>query len=277
LIRFSNGSVEDDRSADAHGMAIKLLKVPGRKLLPGHENETAQDFVLVDSETFFTGDLREYLFFSRGFLAARRSFVSAVFFWTRMLLFHMDLLKKVRSFTSHKPVSPLASRYFSSVPYRLGGRVVKYIARPHMPCLPRARVAAENGLSRALVDQLMISDAVFDFGVEVQIDPVSQPIENPSLQWSSHASARREWLATITIPSQHVDPMSALAEDLSYSPWHALEEHEPLGEINRARMYVYRDMARLRHELNGVVPAGTSEVPLSSRGCDHRALAAPQP
>jgi hypothetical protein len=48
LIRFSNGLQADDREADVHGMAIKLLDVPGRKLLPGHEDSTTMDFVLVD-------------------------------------------------------------------------------------------------------------------------------------------------------------------------------------------------------------------------------------
>ena len=40
LIRFSNGRKSDDREPDAHGMAIKLLNVPGSKLLEGRETET---------------------------------------------------------------------------------------------------------------------------------------------------------------------------------------------------------------------------------------------
>jgi hypothetical protein len=261
LIRFSNGRVDDDRNRDAHGMAIKVLNVPGTKLVAGHENETAHDFILVDSEVFFTGDLQEYVLFTRDFLAARRNILRTSLFLARMLVFHRGLLLKARKFANQTPSSPLASWYFSSVPYRLGGRIVKYVARPRLSGTPRGPVATEDGLSRALVEHLAAAEAVFDFGVDVHTVPSSQPIDDPSVCWSAQAGARREWLATITIPRQEVDPRSPLAENLSYSPWHALKEHEPVGAINRARMPVYEQMARLRHEMNGIVPAGTSEIP----------------
>ena len=44
----------------------------------------------------------------------------------------------------------------------------------------------------------------------------------------------------------------ALAEQISYTPWHALPEHAPLGGVNRVRRVVYESISRLRHELNGV-------------------------
>ena len=39
-------------------------------------------------------------------------------------------------------------------------------------------------------------------------------------------------------------------ENLSYTPWHALEEQKPLGSMNRARKVVYQQTARVRRELN---------------------------
>jgi hypothetical protein len=44
----------------------------------------------------------------------------------------------------------------------------------------------------------------------------------------------------------------ALAEHISYTPWHTLAVHEPLGGINRVRLEVYRTISKLRHEMNGV-------------------------
>src|SRR3954454_14461109 len=61
LVRFSNGRQSDDREPDAHGMAIKVLRVGGPKMIEGREHEEAQDFVLIDNETFFTGDPSLYL------------------------------------------------------------------------------------------------------------------------------------------------------------------------------------------------------------------------
>jgi len=56
-------------------------------------------------------------------------------------------------------------------------------------------------------------------------------------------------------------PRSSLAENLSYSPWHALKEHEPVGAINRARLPVYEQMARLRHEMNGICRRAPQRYP----------------
>jgi hypothetical protein len=46
----------------------------------------------------------------------------------------------------------------------------------------------------------------------------------------------------------------ALAEFASFSAWHCLPEHAPIGPINRARREVYLAISALRRELNGVPP-----------------------
>ena len=39
---------------------------------------------------------------------------------------------------------------------------------------------------------------------------------------------------------------------LSFTPWHTLAEHRPLGGINRIRRSAYRASSAVRHQLNGV-------------------------
>jgi hypothetical protein len=39
-------------------------------------------------------------------------------------------------------------------------------------------------------------------------------------------------------------------DNLSFTPWHALSEHRPLGGIQRARRVVYETISKLRHGLN---------------------------
>ena len=59
-IRFSNGNSEP-RPAwffDARGMAIKLMGVPGEKLLD--DEKYTQDFILISHPNFFVDDLRRY-------------------------------------------------------------------------------------------------------------------------------------------------------------------------------------------------------------------------
>ena len=43
---------------------------------------------------------------------------------------------------------------------------------------------------------------------------------------------------------------NSFCENLSFSPWHCLDDHRPLGGINRARRFVYQYISALRHELN---------------------------
>src|SRR5881394_3704799 len=48
LIRFSNGPQADDREPGPQGMAIKLIGVPGRKILEAEANAVTHDFILID-------------------------------------------------------------------------------------------------------------------------------------------------------------------------------------------------------------------------------------
>jgi hypothetical protein len=39
----------------------------------------------------------------------------------------------------------------------------------------------------------------------------------------------------------------ALAEKIAFNPWNTLQEHQPLGGMNRARKHIYTELAKLRH------------------------------
>ena len=61
-IRFSNASTipKSDKKPDIRGIAIKLMSVPGKKLLPDELYDNTQDFLLMTHETFFSKDLMEF-------------------------------------------------------------------------------------------------------------------------------------------------------------------------------------------------------------------------
>ena len=79
------------------------------------------------------------------------------------------------------------------------------------------------------------------------------PIEDPMVSWNEDVSPFRK-VATIVIPPQSFDTAAQLefGESLSYSPWHSLTEHSPLGGINRSRKRVYEVISEFRHERNGI-------------------------
>ena len=59
-------------------------------------------------------------------------------------------------------------------------------------------------------------------------------------------------VATLIIPRQRFDTpeQNQFCENLSYSPWHALPEHRPLGGTNRVRKIIYDRISQVRHDMN---------------------------
>ena len=263
LIRLSSAVGQDDRKGDVHGFAIKVLDVPGRKMLEGRERESAQDFVLIDIETFLTGDPAPYELFNR--LEKTLPLLVKLTSLARLALFHLPvavhLTRTKLKAAARRLSSPLETSYFSTTPYALGPNRVKYVAQPREPG-ERLGVDSPEGLGDALAAALAQGERVFDFGVDVQTDRGRQPIEDPSVNWRK-AGAPREWLAEIVIPRQSVDRTAPIAENLTFSPWHTLPAHEPLGYINRARRHVYGEMQCFRHRRNRIVPLESSEAPPS--------------
>ena len=101
---------------------------------------------------------------------------------------------------------------------------------------------------------LAAAGTTFDFYVQRHVDDRT-PIEDSTVEWPESVS-KPEHVATITIPAQ--DIMSAaqgeFCDNLSYSPWHGLPEHRPLGLVNRVRRKVYFAISEHRHALNKTAP-----------------------
>jgi hypothetical protein len=169
-----------------------------------------------------------------------------------LALFHSRHLKIVKTIRAKSVASPLYLRYWSCSPYWLGppgtasGRAVKYSLVPRfegtMPHGDTNRQPADY-LSRALEEHLKTHEAVFDFRIQLQTDPVTMPVEDPSVEWDEGAS-KPIAVATLTLGVQALDSSEgrALAEEceaMSFSPWNALAEHRPMGGINRLRQAVY--------------------------------------
>jgi len=263
LIRFSNGRQLDDRKADVHGMAIKLLDVPDvlGERPAGQEWQTAQDFVLIDDELFFTGDLVNYEAANRIIADGVGNVLSHT--WLKFIptlvtglrlksLEEGELLPRLQAVADQRPASPLATNYWSTTPYALGPAVVKYMAVCPAPRQQPEAGQDLNYLHAALAAGLTAGPASFDFVAHVQTDPHRQPIENPTVSWSASGASEVK-LATITIPTQKVPSPSKLAENIVYSPWNCLETHAPLGKINLARKQVYEGLSATRHQ--GDVPS----------------------
>lgn len=259
-IRFSNGSEKPQRDGvgDGRGMAIKLVGVEDSP-------STTQDFLMINHPAFFVRNAADYVDFQA---AVSRSSLWR-FFIPSFNPFRLRLHEAWVAFsiTRHKVANPLSSRYWSMTPYRFGDRECKYSARPSGPESPYSATEQPNFLKHNLASHLASHEAAFDFMVQLRTSPDEMPIEDPTITWDEN-DAPFIPVALITIPKQTFDSPDQLAfcENLSFTPWHCIEEHRPLGGINRVRRTVYETISRLRHELNSTPRSEPTEFPSKEIG-----------
>jgi hypothetical protein len=247
-VRFSNANTipKPDKKKDVRGIAIKLMGVPGEKLLNQERYEQTQDFLLMNSETFFSRNVEE---FSK-LLSAATSRKKVKLLLYALNPAHWSLLKRVAA--SNKPCSnPVAIAYWSTQPYQFGSTdvAVKYHLRPSPDNVIVNEDLQEDDYLRINLAQTLYDHAAeFDFYVQLQSDPDAMPIEDPTIPWESPYVK----LATLVIPPQTFDDPGQLAfgENLSFNSWHSLPEHRPLGSFNRVRKRVYEALSAYRHENN---------------------------
>src|SRR5665213_1996 len=106
-------------------MAVKLLGVPGDKLLPDERTATTHDFVMINHPVFIVDDPARYL----TFLQRSRS----PHWWDQLRIpFALGLRGTATAYaiSQSKIGNPLEARYWSTTAYRLGPHAVKYSARP---------------------------------------------------------------------------------------------------------------------------------------------------
>ncbi len=247
-IRYSNqnAEIQSDLKGDIRGMAIKLMGVPGEKLLELDRDAATQDFIVISTPVFVTRDVAQFDALIKAMVAG---IVPMLWFFATHWRATWNLVSAMK-----KIGNPLAIRYWSTTPYLFGGAAVKYSAIPTTPiddCIPSN--AGPDFLREAMVEQLKRGEVSFDFAVQKQLDADTMPIEDPGVRWSEQASPFIK-LATIRIPLQEFDSAAQreFGENLSFNPWHSLPEHRPLGGINRARRIVYETISRFRHERNQV-------------------------
>jgi hypothetical protein len=255
-IRFSNGDPDPrrpDAERDARGMAVKLLSVPGDKILIDEREAQTQDFIMVNHPVFFLDDPARYLA-----LIQRMASSNPLAKVGQLLALGLKGALIERAFASSKIASPLETRYWSTLPYRLGDpphkQAIKFSARPCLPLIATIPSdPAPNFLREAMIKQLEAGEARFDFDVQPRTSSCMS-VENSTVEWKEEDAPFFK-VATIAIPPQKfaTPERDQFGENLSFTPWHALPQHRPLGSISRVRRVVYQTVSKLRHELNGTL------------------------
>lgn len=243
--RFSNGSSAHnaDKAPDVRGFALKLVGVPGRKIIAGLEQEQTQDFLFIDQPAIAFRDPEEFMIFVRAAKDGPAKLLPRLFagFGLRrglQILGRLLKTPKTRSFATHP--------FHTASPVSFGATAAKLGLFP----LPGAPVPASSGadaLRADLVTRLRMGPLTWSVRAQFFVDDQTTPIEDTAVAWVGPWVA----LGTFTLPQQDPESpkgrqISELVENLSFDPWHALEAHRPLGAIMRARAVSYRSSVMAR-------------------------------
>lgn len=249
-MRFSNSNtiVQHDAKKDIRGAAIKLMDVPGEKLLNDQRYEQTQDFLLMSSETFFSKNIEQFRYTLKAATSKSKIKLAAYFLNPA----HWGLLKRLLRSNIHCD-HPFQIPYWSTQPYQFGdlNTAVKYFLQPSQKNkLTITGTSDYNYLRLNMAKTLEADDIYFDFFVQFQTDAEKMPIEDPTIRWASPFYR----VAEIKILKQAFDTPEQMefGDNLSFDIWHSLPEHRPLGSFNRARRQAYEELSKFRHERNAI-------------------------
>ena len=258
--RFSRGYFFDKKTPDTFGMAVKLLGVPGEICLP--ETPGEHDLIMVNIPYSWVGNREDVVqFFSileknrktelhkKGERYSRKptdmmplnyvfpSFNPRKFSWPLLKLWRIITWKWLRY------PNPDVHTYNTLTASRLGEGSMKCSFR----AIPGPKGHRSGSYRDRLRQRLAAGPIRFDLLVQRRTMPDSEPLDDAAKAWKSPLVKA----GTLHIPPQdfETEERLELEERISYSPYNALKEHEPLGSLNEVRLWSYRHSAANRGAL----------------------------
>ncbi|RYY77842.1 MAG: catalase [Moraxellaceae bacterium] len=280
VIRLSSafGHIKDDRIPSAYGMAIKVIGVEGAKILPEHQHDLTQDFLLVNFPVIPFGHVQAY--WKSQNIAEKYddspdlikqmgdSLLKPASTIAGLLAHTKSPLKKIGA----PPTHILGETFYSMAAIRFGDYIAKINAAPLSPevrALTKQSIditERPSGIRDLVVDFFSRSGAEYELNAQLCTHPDEMPIEDASIEWDENKSPYQP-IGKIVIPPQDAySPARRVYGDdvLSFNPWHCLVAHQPLGSINRVRIPAYARSSQFRHAMNvqpRIEPKDISEVP----------------
>lgn len=241
--RFANASTQDDSEKDLRGLSVRVSGIQGQ---PIWGEQGKQDFITNSHPVLFAASPEEFYAFIQAqfddsilsyFLNPFDSHVNA-----------LVILLQARD----RPSSPFDIQFWSTTAFRFGPeqQAVKYSFKPCSNYQsPEPETYSSDYLSAAMQTHLSNANVCFDFMVQLQKDPVSMPVEDPSVEWDEEDSAFIP-LAKLIIENQDFRSEQAMAkcEEMTFNPWQSIAEHQPLGRLNLVRLLIYQKLAEFRQQ-----------------------------
>lgn len=262
-ISTNAGDILPDAISLPRGMSIKVLDAKGDRL-DGAAGST-QDFIMVNGNVFqaktaekFLGSLK-LLAGTTDKLEGTKKVMSTVLGGLNTALHAVGVeIPAIAGLGGAPNVDPLGETYYSVTPFRYGDYIAKFSLVPISPGLTKLEGTKietsndENAIRDTVRAEMIGTDAVWEFRVQLCRDLEKQPVEDPTVAWNEE-EAPFQTVATIHAAAQNSwDPaqVQAVDEEMRYSVWTGLAAHRPLGNINRARKAPYAHSAQFRAEFN---------------------------
>lgn len=267
MIRFSTvpGDIMPDGLSCFRGMAIKVIDVPRPKLLETESDALTQDFLMINSPVFPSGNiarfLPEQLLQEKVVVSApeeAQQLFAAVARMTNAMTQKVGINLYPSALGLTQPETHiLGETYYTSAALRYGDYIAKLSVTPvsaSLQPLIGKRIDTQNAsvLRDLIVEFFRQQSAEYELRVQLCTNLETMPIEDASIEWSEGESPYQT-IAKLTIGMQEAySPARQVYVDdvLSFNAWHCIAEHQPLGSIQRLRKEVYEASSRYRHQMN---------------------------
>jgi hypothetical protein len=285
VLRPSNGSglLQPDRKNDGRGLALRVLVPPGTKMGDGQPPKFLesppgvaggyQDFVLMSKSVFFAPDVRRLAEWFRVLELDDKRLASLAMLLVPGGLRQTWLIARTRANAIHHP---FATSYHSASSYQYGDDCIaqySIVAKDAQRFRRGGKQKDPDFLKEALQQSLREGPIVLQFFVHLlRTDAplhkrqltIQDVVEDAMLDWNE-LDASSAHVADIEIAKGEdstQDQRLLEAEQLRFNPWHALEQHRPLGSLNRARWSIYRASQARRDRQPLGAPSEPAVVPV---------------
>lgn len=259
------GDVLPDSVSTPRGISIKVAGVEGEHL-PGADELTTQDFILVNSP-IFPQQLKDFLSGLKRFDLLTNKAQGLKEGISKTLRAVGEVVEKVTGsdegvmpgMGGQLATHPMGDTYYSQGAFLYGPYMAKFSLTPITPNLTSLKDQPididqdDDALRHLLQDFFAQNGGEWEFGVQLCTDIDKMPVEDASVEWPE-AESPYVPVGKLTIPPQAAwgDQKTMVVEDKMYfSPWHGLAAHRPLGAIQRARNTTYQASAQFRRNLYG--------------------------
>jgi hypothetical protein len=224
LVRLSNASarVYDDTRPDIRGFAIKVLGVEGKDALSG-DPAKEHNILMVQTDPFGARSL-DFIRFVQMTDSKEGDDSSA----------------PARAFSGF-----MVDTFHTQTPFCVGPYAARGRLKP-----PRGQTANPNASNSWGADVVSRLPLTWEYQLQFYMNDTDTPIDNATKSWNETASPYVT-VARLTIPAQEVTPeWTDEVNEKTFLLWNTIQEHRPLGEVNRARRVVMSRSVENRRSLN---------------------------